>query len=85
MANPETTSKLHQEETKSRSSDDQRCRCRQKGTFRDWLKKDIEIMWIVAVALIPVLAVMIIESAQLLCVLIGLLYQLLNLVVQPVW
>lgn len=42
-------------------------------------------MWIVAVALIPVLAVMIIESAQLLCVLIGLLYQLLNLVVQPVW
>lgn len=56
-----------------------------KGTFRDWLEKDIEIMWIVAVALIPVLAVMIIESAQLLCVLIGLLYQLLNLVVQPVW
>ena len=42
-------------------------------------------MWIVAVALIPVLAVMIIESAQLLCVLIDLLYQLLNLVVQPVW
>lgn len=56
-----------------------------KGTFRDWLKRDMEIMWIVAVALIPVLATMVIESAQILCVLIGLLYQLLNLVVQPIW
>ena len=85
MANPETTSKLHQEETKSRSSDDQRCRCRQKRHIPRLVKKGHGNNVDCRCPLIPVLAVMIIESAQLLCVLIGLLYQLLNLVVQPIW